>query len=72
MQSKNTIEYLGLWEMLNNPDLKGVEFDPFERNRRNWTYSRRGHRKGTEHCQEKLRRILQSKKREEQHAFFAC
>ena len=29
MRSKNTIEYLGLWEMLNNPDFKGVEFDPF-------------------------------------------
>jgi KilA-N domain. len=29
MRSKNTIEYLGLWEMLNNSDFKGVEFDPF-------------------------------------------
>ena len=29
MRSKNTLEYLGLWEMLNNPDFKGVEFDPF-------------------------------------------
>ena len=29
MRSKNTIEYLGLWEMLNNPNFKGVEFDPF-------------------------------------------
>ena len=28
MRLKNTIEYLGLWEMLNNPDFKGVEFDP--------------------------------------------
>ena len=28
LRSKNTIEYLGLWEMLNNPDFKGVEFDP--------------------------------------------
>ena len=27
-RSKNTLEYLGLWEMLNNPDFKGVEFDP--------------------------------------------
>lgn len=25
---KNTIEYLGLWEFLNNPNFKGVEFDP--------------------------------------------
>lgn len=29
MRSKNTIEYLGLWEMLNNPNFKGVEIDPF-------------------------------------------
>ena len=28
LRSKNTLEYLGLWEMLNNPDFKGVEFDP--------------------------------------------
>ena len=27
MRTKNTIEYLGLWEMLNNPNFKGVEFD---------------------------------------------
>jgi len=25
---KNTLEYLGLWEFLNNPGFKGVEFDP--------------------------------------------
>lgn len=31
MRLKNTIEYLGLWEMLNNPDFKGVEFDPLLR-----------------------------------------
>lgn len=31
MRLKNTIEYLGLWEMLNNPDFKGVEFDPILR-----------------------------------------
>lgn len=29
LRLKNTIEYLGLWEMLNNPNFKGVEFDPF-------------------------------------------
>ncbi len=29
MRSKATIEFLGLWENLNNPDFKGVEFDPF-------------------------------------------
>lgn len=28
MRSRNTIEYLGLWEQLNNPNFKGVEFDP--------------------------------------------
>jgi hypothetical protein len=28
---KNTLEYLGLWEQLNNPDFKGVEFDPLLR-----------------------------------------
>ncbi len=28
MRLKNTLEYLGLWERLNNPDFKGVEFDP--------------------------------------------
>ena len=28
MRLKNTLEYLGLWEKLNNPDFKGVEFDP--------------------------------------------
>lgn len=28
MRSKNTLEYLGLWEQLNNPEFKGVEFDP--------------------------------------------
>ena len=29
LRSKNTLEYLGLWEMLNNPNFKGVEFAPF-------------------------------------------
>ena len=28
MRVKNTLEYLGLWEKLNNPHFKGVEFDP--------------------------------------------
>ena len=28
MRQKNTLEYLGLWEMLYNPGFKGVEFDP--------------------------------------------
>ncbi len=30
MRSKETIEFLGLWEKLNNPDFKGVEFDAFK------------------------------------------
>jgi len=29
MRSRSTIEFLGLWEKLNNPDFKGVEFDSF-------------------------------------------
>ncbi|MDH6358823.1 KilA-N domain-containing protein [Parabacteroides sp. PF5-9] len=28
MRSKNTLMFLGLWEKLNNPSFKGVEFDP--------------------------------------------
>ena len=28
MRVKNTLEYLGLWEKLNNPCFKGVEFAP--------------------------------------------
>lgn len=28
MRVKNTLEYLGLWERLNNPGFNGVEFDP--------------------------------------------
>ena len=32
MRLKNTLEYLGLWELLNNPTFKGVEFDPLLRN----------------------------------------
>lgn len=28
MRSRATIEFLGLWEQLNNPDFKGVEIDP--------------------------------------------
>jgi hypothetical protein len=29
MRSKTTVEFLGLWEQLNNPEFKGVEFDSF-------------------------------------------
>ena len=28
LRQKNTLEYLGIWEKLNNPLFKGVEFDP--------------------------------------------
>jgi len=28
LRNRSTIEYLGLWEKLNTPDFKGVEFDP--------------------------------------------
>lgn len=28
LRSKNTLSFLGLWEKLNNPNFKGVEFDP--------------------------------------------
>lgn len=31
MRVKNTLEYLGLWESLNNPDFNGIEFDPIMR-----------------------------------------
>lgn len=30
LRSKSTIEFLGLWEQINNPDFKGVEFDSFK------------------------------------------
>ena len=30
MRNRSTIEFLGLWEQLNNPDFKGVEFDSFK------------------------------------------
>ena len=29
MRNRNTVEFLGLWEQLHNPDFKGVEFDRF-------------------------------------------
>lgn len=32
MRLKNTLEYLGLWEQLNNPDFRGVDFDPLLKN----------------------------------------
>ncbi|NVP18169.1 KilA-N domain-containing protein [Candidatus Gracilibacteria bacterium] len=30
LRTKNTIEFLGLWEIINNPEFKGVEFDSFK------------------------------------------
>lgn len=30
MRLRGTIEYLGLWEQINNPNFKGVEFDAFK------------------------------------------
>ena len=29
MRSRTTIEFLGLWEKIHNPNFKGVEFDSF-------------------------------------------
>lgn len=29
MRSRSTIEFLGLWERIHNPNFKGVDFDPF-------------------------------------------
>lgn len=31
MRNKDTIEFLGLWEQLNNPDFKPVEFEGFKK-----------------------------------------
>lgn len=31
LRNRSTIEFHGLWEQLNNPDFKGVEFDSFKR-----------------------------------------
>lgn len=31
MRNRNTVEFLGVWEQLNNPNFKGVEFDTFRR-----------------------------------------
>ena len=45
LRLKNTIEYLGMWEMLNNPNFKGIEFDPLlrESGRNQLPYSHRCH-----------------------------
>ena len=31
LRNRNTIELLGFWELLNNPDFKPVEFDGFRK-----------------------------------------
>ena len=31
MRSRNTIEFLGIWETLNNPDFNPVEFEGFRK-----------------------------------------
>ena len=31
MRNRNTVEFLGLWELMNNEDFKGVEFDTFRK-----------------------------------------
>lgn len=31
MRNRNTVEFLGLWETINNPEFKGVEFDTFRK-----------------------------------------
>jgi hypothetical protein len=31
MRNRNTVEFLGLWESMNNTDFKGVEFDTFRK-----------------------------------------
>lgn len=31
MRNRNTVEFLGIWEQLNNPNFKGVEFDTFRK-----------------------------------------
>jgi len=31
MRNRNTVEFIGLWESLHNPNFKGVEFDRFRK-----------------------------------------
>lgn len=31
MRNRNTVEFLGIWETLNNPNFKGLEFDTFRK-----------------------------------------
>ncbi len=41
MRSRSTLEFLGLWEKINNPNFKGFEFDPLlsEAGRNSFTMS---------------------------------
>jgi len=31
LRNRNTVEFLGTWEQINNPDFKPVEFDGFKK-----------------------------------------
>ncbi|VYU44733.1 Uncharacterised protein [Paraprevotella clara] len=31
MRSRSTIEYIGVWEQINNPDFNSIEFDGFRK-----------------------------------------
>ncbi len=31
MRNRNTLEFLGIWEQLHNPDFKGIEFETFKK-----------------------------------------
>ena len=31
MRNRNTLEFLGIWEQIHNPDFKGGEFDTFNK-----------------------------------------
>ena len=30
MRNRNTLEFLGIWEQIHNPNFKGLEFDTFK------------------------------------------
>ncbi|MFZ2338907.1 MAG: KilA-N domain-containing protein [Bacteroidales bacterium] len=32
MRNRNTLEFLGIWELIHNPAFKSVEFDTFKKN----------------------------------------
>src|SRR3989337_2064081 len=39
MRNRSTIEFLGLWENMNNPDFKDIEFDAFKNQAGSNTFS---------------------------------